>query len=378
MQSSASVIPGSSKIYRHPDPQQQDLPPTPPVDDLPQAPLSLPFKASASVLNFKEPAPPPRTARSARRPASGYPAPRPDSEILFTSPRRKYPDPAPRSRRYSDSDSDDDEERLGESQQLDVDLEAYSTSTEDGLEDSEPTLSFITTSTAESTASTPSMNSSYAFQSEIIDGKPAPEPRVRMRTTTGRAHAYSSAESSTASGAFSYHPYENQIFHPHPPPMPPVPHAYMTADHVGLGITDLIAHQSGSDSNPTSPTTAGPNAFSHRPWRPDALSRLRSDSASSSITTASVTTTDTAASAGGVSADHAHAYPYSSYHFVERPPWEADSPEIESEAEAVALVDEGREKVFDMERLEAMGGLGALTHSVIAGLAGEIIVRRRG
>lgn len=356
--------------YRVPE---RDLPPTPPVHevDSPVESADAPYDAFSSPsagLSFSEPAVPQRPRRG-RRPASVYPAP---GAAPLYQPQRKYTDPTPRTRRYAESE----DEESGDPQQLDVDLDAYSTADfegVDGLEDREPTLSFVTTSTVESTASTPSIGVTYGYGSEAVDGKPEPEPRIRMRTTAGRSNAYSSAESSMASGAYSYNPYgDNQIYHPHPPPMPVVPNAYaLPTEQVGLGITadDLVIparpRESQLGSSSSKPPLSPSNSFVHRPWRGDVVNRLRSDSASSSFTTASVSTSDTALS----TSDHAAAYPYAAYQQAERLPWEQESP-VETRSEAIALVDEGRGKILNTEKLQEMGGLEALTEATIGSLTG--------
>jgi hypothetical protein len=301
----------------------RDLPPTPPNEEGSYSP-------EPSALNFSEPAKPQRVRRG-RRPASVYPPQEPTYQL-----HRKYTDPTPRTQGYVEDVSH---------QQLDVDLEAYSTTDfdpEDALDSREPTLSFVTTSTADS-ISTPSKE--HRYEDNKVDGG---EPRIRVRTTAGRANAYSSAESSMASGAYSYHAYaDNNIYHPHPPPLPTPPNAFAP---VGLGI-DLPSSQ--ADPNPPiSPT----NSFAHRPWKRDVINRLRSDSASSSITTASAST------APSVNENAYLAYDY------ERLPWEQE----QSRPEAVAMVDEGREKILDVQRLEQMGGVEGLAEEMHS-LAGESI-----
>jgi len=160
--------------------------------------------------------------------------------------------------------------------ELDVDLDAYSTTEYDGEEISERdrSLSYLTSSTIDSTASTPSMSGSYGYKPITPDGKQVDEPRIRVRSTAGRANAYSSAESSTASGAF--YGYENHLYHPHPPPMPSGPTAY-PGDQVGLGISAEspdIDHATALSSS---------HSFSYRPWRHNLVNRLRSDSGASSL-----------------------------------------------------------------------------------------------
>ena len=295
------------------------LPPTPPVmeDEEPK------FNLSAV----------PQRPRRGRRPASIYPGP---GEEQDASPVRDFSNP----------------------QQLDVDLDAYSTNFEDGRE---PTLSFVTTSTVESTAGTPPSIAPYEFKPEA-GGKAEGEQRIRVRTKTGRADAYSSAESSMGSGAYSYHAYADNVYHPHPPPLPIVPSAF--TPEVGLGITaqDLVipARQRESQvvGSPSSdPPISPPNSFAHRPWKRDVITRLRSDSASSSITTTSASTNESAPPGS----PSRLAYPFGLW----------DEEHEESTPEAVALVEEGREKIFNVEKLNAMCGVEGLTESVIRSMTGE-------
>lgn len=339
------------------------LPPTPPVHDGEEE-----REYHASSLAFDEPTITQRPRRG-RRPASVYPIP---TEEHAYQPHRKFTDPTPRN--FHQTDSNDS------SQQLDVDLDAYSTTDFDAEEGGEPTLSIVTTSTADSTTGTPaSIGGQFDYKGESGMGKPEGEPRIRMRSTTGRANAYSSAESSMASGAYSYHAYaDNHIYHPHPPPLPNIPNSFAPPiDHVGLGITahDLIIPARQRDSQvASSPSTGAPvspsNSFVHRPWKRDVINRLRSDSASSSITTASASTSDTHVSATGASAS-SHAYPFAGY--AQNLPWEREDEEEAgpSTPEAVALVDEGKESIFDKTRLEEIGGVEALDEEMIASLRGE-------
>lgn len=351
---------------------ERNLPPTPPVNDAFSSEPPFDAEPTTSGLSFAEPEVPQRKRRG-RRPASVYPAP---GEPSLYRPQRKYTDPTPRTQKYVEAEN----EETSDNQQLDVDLDVYSTTEYEGegLEDREPTLSFVTTSTLESTASTPSMGISYGFREDTEDGKPAAEPRIRMRTTAGRTNAYSSAESSTASGVYPYPAYpETHIFHPHPPPLPIVPNAYaLPAEHIGLGITghDIVIPARQRDSQIVSPIARPPlspsDSFVHRPWRRDVVNRLRSDSASSSLTTASASTSDTVASASGVSGlDYAAVYPHHVYQYTDRLSWEPET-QTETRSEAVAMVDEGRGKILDMEKLNEMGGLQALTEEKIGSLGG--------
>ena len=298
---------GSGNISRaaHHPVLDRDLPPTPPTNEV-ESPIemdhpSFDHKPMSTALSFAEPSMPQR-ARKGRRPASVYPQPGTGPVYQI---QRQYTEPNSRNRRYAEDEVEmSDTQDASAIHQLDVDLDAYSTTDldgEDDIEDREPTLSFVTTSTAESTASTPSIAMSYGYRNETVEGKPEPEPRIRMRATAGRTNAYSSAESSTASGAFSYYPYaEDQIFFPHPPPLPPAPLTHVVpVEHVGLGITahDTILPARHRDSQLVSPSSNPPpspsTSFVHRPWQRDVLNRLRSDSASSSVTTASASSNNT-------------------------------------------------------------------------------------
>ncbi|ORY25617.1 RhoGEF domain-domain-containing protein [Naematelia encephala] len=218
--------------------RNRDLPPTPPVDDEPAMP------------------------RRRRRPASVYPL----NDPPF--PQRKYTDPTPLRRFEEDT--------------LDVDLDAYG-----DVPELDAPLSFVTTSTAESTTSTPSIGV-YPYKNE---------PRIR----TG-------AYSSESSGTYSY-----------------------PTEQVGLGLTD--------------------DTFAHRPWKRD-VNRLRSDSASTSMTASTSTS-------GIVSALRYSGYTDSS----------EETKDI-GESLAVTMVDEGREKILNIEKLNAMGGVDALTEDIISGLSG--------
>ena len=331
------------------------LPPTPPVNADSEYDI-----VSPTSLAFDEPTITQRPRRG-RRPASVYPF---AGEEHVYQAQRKNTDRAA----HQDSDESDD-------QQLDVDLDAYSTTDFDIEEDREPTLSFVTTSTVDSTAGTPaSIGGHYEFKPEHGMVKMEGEPRIRLRSSAGRANAYSSAESSMASNAYSYHGYADNTAY-QPPPLPALPSSYAdAADEVGLGITghdglpnrqrDSVAASSPSTNAPISPS----NSFAHRPWKRDVMTRLRSDSAASSMTTASASTEDShhSVTAGSTSS---HAYPFAGY--AQNLPWERASYE-QTAPEAVALVNEGKERIFDRETLEAMGGLDSLTDGNIASLRGEL------
>ena len=332
------------------------LPPTPPInEELEQRA----FELNSSSIVFQEPTITQRPRRG-RRPASVYP---PAEQAVYQS-HRKYTDPTPHVRDL----------RLEDSPALDVDLDAYSADF-DG-EEREPTLSFVTSSTADSTTATPlSINGAFDYKSEFgkrIEG----EPRIRLRSTAGRTNAYSSAESSLASGAYSYHAYaDNHVYHPHPPPLPSVPTSYaQNAESVGLGFSSRDSNmpenhsQSQAVHSPSAGVSISPtNSISHRPWKRDVINRLRSDSASSSITTASMSTSESHVSmaAGSISSQ---PYPFAGY--AHNLPWERDDMEHVT-PEAVALVDEGKERIFNANKLEEMGGVAGLTEDTIDGLRGK-------
>jgi hypothetical protein len=224
-------------------------------------------------------------------------------------------------------------------QRLDVDLDAYSTESDEGRE---PTLSFHTSSTVESTTGTPSsMHGAYGFSHEGGE-KAGVEPRIRVRH--GRSTAYSSAESS---GAYSYHQYENHVFHPHPPPLPDRPHPF--ADPLGLGIRD------GENPNVQLPDV-NPD-FSYRPWEAESVNRVRSTSGTS---LASYTS-----SHGGAS-----SLQHYDYHYPDMLPWDTQRL-LENEPEAVVMVEEGRERTLDMAKLQEMGGIAQMNERKIARLSGE-------
>lgn len=331
----------------------------------------------STSLEFLEPALPQRRGR--RRPASVYPHASGDVHV----PHRKYTDPTPEARDFQFDESPDSPEHP-----LDVDLDAYSTELDAeevaALEEREPTLSFVTTSTVESTTGTPSIGVQYGFNTDRSDGKPEAEPRIRLRTTAGRSNAYSSAESSMASGAYSFHGYSDNPYQTDPPPLPAMPNVFApnpNSEQVGLGISahDLSLPRplesqadSPSGNGPVSPTSS----FRHRPWHRDVANRLRSASGSSSITSISTSTDDERAEASesrASTSSHAMAYPYNDYAMSDRLPWE-DSPVLETESKAVAMVTEGRDLTLDREKLEAMGGIDALTEETLGALFGAFIV----
>ena len=231
-------------------------------------------------------------------------------------------------------------------QSLTVDLEGYSG---DFDESREPTLSFHTSSTVESTTGTPSStHHNYAFGSTSSRDKAG--QGFRVRSTNGRATGYSSAESS---GAYSIHQYENQLFHPHPPPLPDRPAAH--ANPVGLGYP--TTSQEAEEMQDEVPV---PDAnFSYRPWESEDVNRSRSHSG---VSLSSITSR----SSRGQSSSLQHY----DYHYPDSLPWDTQRA-LENEAQAVAMVEEGREKTFDMAKLREMGGIESITEKQISAFTGE-------
>ncbi|WWC62684.1 uncharacterized protein I303_105281 [Kwoniella dejecticola CBS 10117] len=353
MMTSDQPVAGPSHGWRpYPTPPRHELPPTPPVhDDEDDTHDRRVESAPSSSINFTESSMPTRRVQPTRRPASAYPTQQEGEKPHL--PHRKYTDPTPQSRRYDQP-----------MHQLDVDLDAYSATefdTEEGMDGREPTLSFVTSSTLDSTASTPSMGVTYGYRTDSNDG----DGKVRIRQNTGRAHAYSSAESSMASGAYSGYGYSDQVYHPHPPPLPHLPQNFTTstAEHVGLGISADFPQRHTPVESPTSnPPLSPSHSFSHRPWKRDIVNRLRSDSTSSSITTASCSTTESGPSSSRIPPpDNAFTYTFDSFNS----PWQAPA-----RAEAVAMIDEGRENILNVGKIEALGGFGVLTIDMIGSFAG--------
>nr|XP_019012857.1 uncharacterized protein I206_02353 [Kwoniella pini CBS 10737]OCF51638.1 hypothetical protein I206_02353 [Kwoniella pini CBS 10737] len=346
-------IAGPSHGWRpYPNPPRHELPPTPPIhdDDDRESHDRRAGSAQSSSINFNEPQLPTRRVQPTRRPASAYPA----LQVGQKShpPQRKYTDPTAHSTRYDQP-----------AHQLDVDLDAYSATefdTEEGMEEREPTLSFVTSSTLDSTASTPSMGVTYGYRTDSNDE----DGKVKIRQTAGRAHAYSSAESSMASGAYSGYGYSDQIYHPHPPPLPHLPSNFASpVEHVGLGISADFPQRSPPIESPSSnPPLSPSHSFTHRPWKRDMVNRLRSDSTSSSVTTASCSTTESGPSSSRIPPlDNAFTIAFDSFNS----PWQAPA-----RAEAIAMVDEGRENILDVEKIEALGGFASLTIEMIGSFAG--------
>jgi hypothetical protein len=162
--------------------------------------------------------------------------------------------------------------------------------------------------------------------------------------------------------------------------MPNVFAANPNPEQVGLGISahDVSLprpHESQADSPSSNVPVSPTSSFRHRPWHRDVHNRLRSASGSSSITSISTSTDDEPAEASGSRAStssHALAYPYNEYAVSDRLPWE-DSPVLQTESKAVAMVTEGRDLTLDREKLETMGGIDALTEESLGLLFGAFI-----
>ena len=334
-------------VHAHAGPSSGlSLPPTPPSHDDDSV-----FNGPAtSTLAFSEP-PVPQREKRGRRPPSGYPV---LGDYNLTPERPQH--------------SDDHDQQLSSesgSQQLDVDLDAYATGEYDVDEPTEPTLSIVTSSTVDSTTGTPaSIGAQFDFN-DLRGGKMDSEPKIRMRTRTGRANAYSSAESSMASNTFSQYGYGDAFYQPHAPPMPTLPGVYATTERVGLGIEshDIILPPQRDSQIESSPSTTNfdspANSFAHRPWKRDIPNHHRRPSAVSD------NSIDSSASTG----DNLRRQSYSFADYSGTLPWEDESQEVTPEA--LALVKEGKDRTFDVAKLEAMGGLPALNKEMIAGLKGE-------
>lgn len=264
-------------------------------------------------------------------------------------PPRKYTDPTPRSRSFLE----DTEELSPNPQQLDVDLEAYSVTDYDGDDSRAPTLSFVTTST-DSTTGTPPIGTIYGrFRPDQMDGK-SEEPRIRLRSTAGRTNAYSSAESSMGSGAYSFHSYSDNVYHPHPPPLPVMPLTFAhDADRIGLGISAVKSPISPTDTSSSVPPS--PASYQHRPWHRDISKHIRNESASSAT---SGSTEDESTSPDAL------AYRFDGYKLSDHIPWG----QAKKEAKALLTVEEGRERMFDAARLQAMGGVDNVDLQSLAGV----------
>ena len=313
-------------------PPARDLPPTPPADEMDDMrQLSL---ADAPVSQRNRPG---------RRPFSIAAASTDDEAHHAFPPPRKLTDPSPQA---IGAGSTLFHHQTPSRQPLDVNLDAYATDFDDSRA---PTLSFVTSSATESITGTPLVSNCKHDGEAASTSSGDREPRIRTRSTAGRSTAYSSAESS---GAYSYHVYENPVFHPHPPPLPAAPSGYNS--RVGLGLSST---SKGGEAGTSAST---PESFGHRPWQSDVVNRLRSISNASASSEASVAS----------SQDYSSSIRHYNYHYNEALPWEIQQAQ-DNQPEAVTMVEEGRERRFDMDRLEAMGGLSALTGDNISSLSGE-------
>lgn len=312
-------------------PPARDLPPTPPADDM----------DDMRQLSMTD-APVSQRDRPGRRPFSVAVNPAHDEGISYTPPR-KLTDPSPQTMGVASTSF---HHRTPSRQPLDVNLDAYATDFDDSRA---PTLSFHTSSATESITGTPNVGNHKHDGEGASTSSGEREPRIRTRSTAGRSTAYSSAESS---GAYSYHVYENQVFHPHPPPLPTAPLAYN--HRVGLGFPSTVKGGEASTSGST------PEAFGHRPWQSDVINRLRSTSNASTSSEASIAS----------SQDYSSSLRHYNYHYNEALPWEIQQAQ-DNQPEAVVMVEEGREQTLDMTKLESMGGLAALTDDKISSLSGE-------
>lgn len=247
-----------------------------------------------------------------------------------------------------------------------MDLDAYSTADygDEAFGDRDPTLSFVTSSTVDSVAGIPQVAMAYSRSSRITDAKGEQGPNVSMRSTSGRATTYSSAESSTGSGAFSYHTYSDHIYTPSPP-LPQIPDEHNSSDTSSMTADYPIPRSNAerSHAHQIRPPLSPSHSFTHRPWKRDVVNRLRSDSVSSAFTAASTSTDDSATSSSQIPlSDAAYHYAYDDFTL----PYEQE----QAEPEALAMIKEGREKLLNMEKIDAMGGGEALNDSVICSLAG--------
>lgn len=248
-----------------------------------------------------------------------------------------------------------------------MDLDAYSTADygDEAFRDRDPTLSFVTSSTVDSVAGIPQVAMAYSRSSRITDAKGEQGPNVSMRSTSGRATTYSSAESSTGSGAFSYHTYSDHIYTPSPP-LPQIPDEHNSSDISSMTADYPIPRSNAerSHAHQIRPPLSPSHSFTHRPWKRDVVNRLRSDSVSSAFTAASTSTDDSATSSSQIPlSDAAYHYAYDDFTL----PYEQE----QAEPEALAMIKEGREKLLNMEKIDAMGGGEALNDSVICSLAGK-------
>lgn len=320
-----------------------------------------------------------RTAKvdMSRRPHSTYPST--GDEPVFHLPR-KYTDPTPHTAAPYEPPSPNPS---SPSAQLDVDLDVYSQEYYDVEDDlRQPSLSIVTSSTVDSTTSSPSIpDTTYTYGTERFDRKQQlePEPRViRMRTNAGRQNAYSSAESSLASGAysgqFSYHAYSDNTH-----PQPPVPDINLSSPIRSHQVMepDLASANSCTDTSNTSGTAFSPGVYAQS-WRSPVMNRARSHSETTTESTDD--TTDSASGCDRLSQAFANSFGY----LGESPrPWDS----VISEPTALALVDDGRSKILNVQQIEAMGGLPTLarmsenellrlpryTHLLLSGIGPDIM-----
>lgn len=337
-----------------------NLPPTPPVhDDLTAAAYEssrLAFDSSPTYSETRYRSP---KVDTTRRPHSTYPTP---SEEPVFHPHRKYTDPTPHTAHYPMHEPVSPiPSGSGNGHTLDVDLDVYSGDYDLDDEVRQPTLSFVTTSTVDSTTSSPSITDAYTYASERVDSKPdLREPRIRVRA--GRQNAYSSAESSMASGGYSYHAYSDNSYH-QTPPVPVIPTDMLNA-RPDYGRQSSNADVASSYTDNSS-------------WQVDA-GRDRSNSTSSALST------DMSSEDDRISSSFAHTFSYLQFG---RQPWDDEQSMPLSEPNALAMVGDGRSIILDAKKLDAMGGIHALrqmtenellrlpryTHLLLSGIGPEIL-----
>jgi hypothetical protein len=290
--------------------------------------------------------------RRGRRPLSAYPTGQDDNKPCM--PPRKYTDPTPRTHHYEEEHVAYDSAAFHQ-----INLDAYPHDFDD--DGRAPTLSFVTTSTADSTASTPSLSASYGgYRPDPMDNyKPDVEPRIRMRAPIGRTNAYSSAESSGAYSAYGYdHSFANA------PPLPVTNIFTPAVQSAGLGFSgDMVPSPVSAGSSEPRPITP---SYEHRPWQSDLAGRKRADSVSSSEASLDPATDSEVLRPGADIEDL--EYRFDRYDLSGAMPWEEEQ---RREARAVRTVDEGQERIFDRARLEALGGVKGLTPAVLDSLHGE-------
>lgn len=285
---------------------------------------------------------------------SGYPLNKEDP--AFPHEREYEARPPPRSQAAVAADG----------QKLNVDLNSYCTYDGDvaALENREPTLSFVTTSTA-SSHDTPPMSHTYGSgRYDSADTKHESEPRIRVRAPPGRNSAYSSAESSMASGPYSFHSYGDQGYHSHAPPVPVLPSMYTSqTERVGLGITsdsaDFIPDRQSPRESVSSPSNT---SFGHRPWH-RGVAHLRGASISSATTASSASTTDD----DDLNIDHRHSVTADALNYLL---WETSDAHAH-EPKALTSLADGKDTILDRNRLDSLGGLAALTEGAIPSLSGR-------